>query len=377
MKIWSESIYKIKLRIQFEEKRGGRMKFRSLIGMLLVLVMLGTVASAQVLSEQNKVPLKSPGKLTKEELKVIYKKYKISENDIKFAKNKLPYVMAGTLLDGSKKVIITEDGKLPERIKKKVKSIGYDFVISKKEAIEISEKAKQEYIKKYGVDPDNPKVIMYKGTPLPKEYINELVRRGIIKPPEVSDTVSSMESNTRGPHQINGKIYVEIFIAKDSAHRPEMSFSELESKTDQALDRFKSEFGVTMSDIWYLGFWNASDVSDTHNASQVLDDLKNDCSWVRDSNNEIVFGWADDLDHNGIAYLNGFYAVGSENPIYPFDWPEKSVVQHEISHNFNAPDHGYFGPYCIMTYFYGYLGVDKWCKDCWNTVYGNIWGLWE
>jgi len=28
--------------------------------------------------------------------------------------------MTGTILDGSKRVIITEDGKLPERIKKKV-----------------------------------------------------------------------------------------------------------------------------------------------------------------------------------------------------------------------------------------------------------------
>ena len=282
--------------------------------------------------------------------------------------------MAGTILDGSKRVIITEDGKLPERIKKKVESIGYDLVISKKEAIEISEKAKQEYIKKYGVDPDNPKVVMYDGIPLPKEYINELIKRGIIKSPKTSDTIVSIKSS-EGPHQINGKIYVEIFIAKDDAHRPEMSFSELESKTEQALDRFEEEFGVSMYDNWYLGFWDASDVSNSDNSSQVLSDLAEDCSWAQNADNEIIFGWADDLDHNGIAYLNGFYAVGSENPTHPFDWPEKSVVQHEISHNFNAPDHGYIGPYCVMTYLYGYLGVDKWCSDCWDTVYRNIWGL--
>jgi len=217
---------------------------------------------------------------------------------------------------------------------------------------------------------------MYNGIPLPKEYIDELIKRGIIKSPKTSDTVTSLKS-IEGPHQINGKIYVEIFIAKDDAHRPEMSFSELESRTDQALDKFEEEFGVSMYDTWYLGFWDASDVSDSDNSSQVLDDLREDCSWAQDADNEIVFGWADDLDHNGRAYLNGFYAVGSENPTHPFDWSEKCVVQHEISHNFNAPDHGYFGPYCIMTYFYAYLGVDKWCSDCWDTVYGNIWELWE
>ena len=217
--------------------------------MLLMLVMVGGVVGVSTaMQKQNvDVPIKPPERLTKKELQIIYKRYNITENDIKFAKGELPYVMARTLLYGSKKVIITEDGRLPERIKKKVESIGYDFVISKKEAIEISEKAKQEYIKKYGVDPDNPKVVMYNGIPLPKEYIDELIKRGIIKSPKTSDTVTSLKS-IEGPHQINGKIYVEIFIAKDDAHRPEMSFSELESRTDQALDKFEEEFGVSMYD---------------------------------------------------------------------------------------------------------------------------------
>jgi len=30
----------------------------------------------------------------------------------------------------------------------------------------------------------------------------------------------------------------------------------------------------------------------------------------------------------------------------------------------------------ILSYFYAYIGVDKWCSDCWDTVYGNN-GLWE
>ncbi|RUM32855.1 MAG: hypothetical protein DSY33_06055 [Archaeoglobus sp.] len=157
-------------------------KIRSLIGVLLVLVMLGSVVSATVIPKQRDALLKPPEKLTERELQTIYKKYNVTENDIKFAKGELPYVMAGTILDGSKRVIVTEDGKLPERVKKKVKSIGYDLVISKKEAIKISEKAKQEYIKKYGIDPDNPKVVMYNGIPLPKEYINELIKKGNYKP---------------------------------------------------------------------------------------------------------------------------------------------------------------------------------------------------
>lgn len=73
---------------------------------------------------------------------------------------------------------------------------------------------------------------MYNGIPLPKKYVDELIKRGIIKPPKTSeDTVTPVSvKSTKGPHQIDGKIYVKIFIAKDKAHRPDMSFSELESK---------------------------------------------------------------------------------------------------------------------------------------------------
>lgn len=342
-----------------------------LIG-LIVLVMLGSTIGAAMkeLTKQN-IPLKPPEELTKKELQIIYRVYNVTENDIKFARGELPYVLKGTILDGSKRVIITKDGKLSERVKKKIERIGYDLVISKKKAIEICEKAKREYIKKYGVDPANPKVIMYKGIPLPKEYIKELVRRGIIKPPESSDIVQAL--STDAPHQINGKIYVEVFVAKDDAHRPDKPLLELMSDTSKALTRFEEEFNVSMEDTWYIGFWDASDVPDVHNTSQVLKDLEEDCSWAQNADNEIVFGWADDLDHNGRAYQPGFYAVGAETPTHPFDYPDNIVVQHEISHNFNAPDHGYIGPYCVMTYLWAYLGVDVWCSDCWKIIHDTIW----
>ena len=102
-------------------------------------------------------------------------------------------------------------------------------------------------------------------------------------------------------------------MAKDDAHKPEMSYTMLELMTGQALDRFEEEFGVKMYDTWYIGFWDASDVPDPHSSSQVLDDLREDCRWAQNADNEIVFGWADDLDRNGLAYGYGFYAVGSEN----------------------------------------------------------------
>lgn len=64
-----------------------------------------------------------------------------------------------------------------------------------------------------------------------------------------------------------------------------------------------------------------------------------DCSYIRDSDNDIVLGWVYLLDHNGRAYRNGAYSVCAVQA-GGVDWPHDSIVQHEISHNFGALDQG-------------------------------------
>jgi len=59
---------------------------------------------------------------------------------------------------------------------------------------------------------------------------------------------------------------------------------------------------------------------------------------MRTQGNDIVLGWAHDLDQNGMAYGDGFFAVASDTRVRNVDWPHDSIVQHEISHLFNAPD---------------------------------------
>jgi len=140
--------------------------------------------------------LKLPQELTKEELQELYKKYGITENDIKFAKGELPHYLEGTILDGSKKVIVTKDGKLPEDLINRMEEngINYDVVISHKEMFTIMEKARKEYIKKYGVDPANPKVDIVNGVPLPKDYVKELVKSGELRLENSEETKSSILS---------------------------------------------------------------------------------------------------------------------------------------------------------------------------------------
>ena len=76
--------------------------------------------------------------------------------------------------------------------------------------INIMKKAREKYIRKYGVDPDNPKVVIINGIPLPKEYVNKLIKEGKIKPKSTEDTkqITILGGPSTGPHAINGKIYV-------------------------------------------------------------------------------------------------------------------------------------------------------------------------
>jgi hypothetical protein len=54
--------------------------------------------------------------------------------------------------------------------------------------------------------------------------------------------------------------------------------------------RFEQNFGVVVYEYFY-GFWDASDVSDPYNSSQVLDDLAQDAAWLVSDENYIVIGW--------------------------------------------------------------------------------------
>ncbi len=151
--------------------------------------MIGNNANGSA-NNPNGIPFKPPDMLTKKDLQKIYERYNVSENDIKFAEGKLPYYLNGTILDGSEKVIVTDTGKIPKIEAERLKEMGINYtVMSWKEARKISGRARKEYIRKYGVDPANPKVVIVQGVPLPREYVRELVTKGIVKPATGSDTI--------------------------------------------------------------------------------------------------------------------------------------------------------------------------------------------
>jgi len=318
---------------------------------------------------------------TMDELIDLYRKYNITENDIKFAMGDLPHCLEGTILDSNIRIIVTETGEPPEGLKE---GEDYDMIMSREEIDAISEEATERYIEKYGVDPGNPKIDVINGVPFPVEEVKRLVECGEITGEDLADAeplTFECEAialgdglSCGGPHAIDGKIYVHIFVATDDAHKPTENPKNIMNDTRDALNRFETKFGVDMIDLWYLDQWNASDVVNATNSGEVLGDLAEDTKWAVNENNDIVLGWAHNLDYNGRAYGNGFHAVCADSTTHGWDWPRDSIVQHEISHLFDAPDHGGFAE-CIMNYLYAYLGTNEWCDNCEELIRDNINGL--
>ena len=318
---------------------------------------------------------------TMDELLDLYCKYSITENDIKFAMGELPNPLEGTILDGKHRVIATETGEPPERLPPEWQEGDY-ILITIEERGAIGKGARERYIEKYGVDPGNPKIDVANSIPFPVEEVKRLLKSGEISIEYLADAEPLMTPGTlggpsNGPHAIGGKIYVHIFVATDDAHKP--TEPDIEDDTEDALDRFETEFGVDMIPIWIDDFWDASDVAEPTNSTQVLRDLAEDTSWVIDENHpdDIVIGWAHDLDHNGMAYRDYFYAVCSDTRDGIGDWPHDSIVQHETSHLFDAPEGGWlcYPPECIMNYCWALYGTEIWCDSCRETVMLNIRGI--
>jgi hypothetical protein len=109
-----------------------------------------------------------------------------------------------------------------------------------------------------------------------------------------------------------------------------------------------------------------------YGASELVNDLSGDMSWLVDSRKDIVLGWVDFANHNGEALdYNAHFAVCACSTTHGIDWPHDSIAQHETSHLFGAVDHTSITP-CIMDYWDAYWGVDVWCGDCYSCINSDI-----
>jgi len=339
------------------------------VGVLLVLVIAASIAVAMAANEKDEFI--KIGELNKEMRKQInnaLKDGKLTPEELKMLVEKGAVVVA---TNAPEKEAIQRLSKL------KVK---YDLLVSSDLAVEMEKLMADEYKKKYGYHPDEVGITPDKVT---KEELRRMVEEGRIKLENDVVYASGQVEILANPGDPlsppyaspNGQIWVDVFPAKDPGHAPAAgsNLNDVLAGTTP----FKNEFGVSMVIYEWYNVWDASDVGT--NASDMLEDLDQDITAFFNNNIEyyqVVMGWVYQMDHNGIAYLDGHFSVCAERPSLDsnaVNWPDDSVVQHELSHNFGALDHTTIAD-CIMDYFDAFFGTDKWCTNCWNIVNANVWG---
>jgi hypothetical protein len=134
----------------------------------IIIVALILIAITTIIITTTNIQESSSLHYTDEELQALYEKYNITENDLKYAKGELPPL---TITENDSRVIATDDGLPPEDL---VQGVDYDIIYTQAEWRIMIEKAKTEYIEKYGVDPSNPKLDFVGGYYLPIQEIDRL-----------------------------------------------------------------------------------------------------------------------------------------------------------------------------------------------------------
>jgi hypothetical protein len=305
----------------------------------------------------------------------------LNVGDLKEISGNYPYFLEGTILDSDIRVVVTQDGQPPIDVDPSL----YDMVISWNEQEQILEDAKNNFIAIYGFDPcpPVPQDAWPYGDPS-HHFLHEIgySESAEILPDDILNVItieSGQSPHVLGekPKQIDGQMYLFVFMAKDSAHRLRNP-NGIVSKTTTGWNRF-NQFGITTQTTIFWNVWDASDVGTYH--KDILNDLYEDCRGYQQYCNQMILGWVRNADHNGYAWYWNFYAFCAED-CWP-NAPKDTLVQHELTHaiadihddlGWWPWDHGWRA--CIINYFYLYTGTTGWCSVCFPKVkhhiqYGN------
>lgn len=295
----------------------------------------------------------------------------VENKDSKKSVEDLPYYLDGTVLDGNLRVIITESGEPLPGLDPDL----YDLTLSFEEENQIINVARQKYIITYGVDPlkteEEDKGFLRKN--ILKDFLRDMASHIHRENYGKYDDVISVNSFIDGPHQEDGKIILLYVPAYDTETRPP-NINQLFRQSKIGFRRFQ-RFGVETEVVKMLGIWDGSDVT-SKTSGDYLHDLIEDCYMYKSEENQLMMGWAKTFSdiYAGRATRSGF-AIGRAEA----GMKANALTQHELSHCFGAPDHGWqfpflIFPFCIMNYLWVSLGIlPIWCDNCKNTINNHIW----
>jgi hypothetical protein len=166
---------------------------------------------------------------------------------------------------------------------------------------------------------------------------------------------------------------VNVWIIADEEYRSTFG-SNWQTKAyntiEGADDAFYNDHNINFV-VGKYSTWDSTDSEDS--SSALLAEAQSESGW--NSNHQgmdmlAIFtdqsmdkrGRSESMNHNG-----GDAWIMKHQITADWDW---HLGQHEASHNYGCPDHGTFGPSCIMTYG-EMMTTENWCSSCDQTIETN------
>lgn len=163
---------------------------------------------------------------------------------------------------------------------------------------------------------------------------------------------------------------VNVWIVADEEYRSFLgsNWQTYASNTiENADDAFFNDHNINFV-VGKYSEWDSTDSE--NNCSKLLDEAELESGWLSNKQGMdmlAVFTYQA-TDHRGVSENGGDAWLMKHHLDSGWDW---HIAQHEASHNYRCPDHGYStSPYCIMTYTYMMITND-WCSSCDQIIENN------
>lgn len=169
----------------------------------------------------------------------------------------------------------------------------------------------------------------------------------------ISSKITDQKSSTLQATTTNT---VNVWIVADEEYRSIFG-SNWQTKAYNTIEGADDAFYSDHNINFVVGRYSTWDSDDSVHDDGLLDEAQAETGW--NTNNQSVDMLAiftdQSTDHRG-------WSISTD-----WDW---HLAQHEASHNYDCPDHGYTGPVCIMTYT-SMMITANWCVDCDQTIETN------
>ncbi len=161
---------------------------------------------------------------------------------------------------------------------------------------------------------------------------------------------------------------VNVWIVADEEYRSNFGNSwktQAYNTIETADNAFFNDHNIN----FIVGKYSTWDSDDSVHDSSLLDEAQVETGWnTNHQGMDMLAVFTDQsTDSRGWGERPGDAWIMKHQITSGWDW---HLAQHEASHNYDCPDHGYTGPTCIMTYTY-MMVTDDWCSGCGQTIETN------